>query len=272
MKKLMVFLAIAVALSACSQTGSNVSPADQTSASARGVAVDSFGKGTVITQDKLPQAARDFLTKTYPGYTFVQGVQGTDRAGATFFAAVIEQNGTRYHLHFDASGAVLPGRECKGGPGRGEANETTISQDKLPQAILNYLTTTYAGYTFVGAEQAADSAGVVLYYEVGIVQNGKPVRLNFDATGKLLERPKDGPGGPGGPGAPKGTSITADKLPAATNTYLTATYAGYTFKRAEQVITRDGVTLYAVAITQNGTEYFLLFNADGSFRAALKKK
>ncbi len=271
MKKLIITLAIAVALSSCSQIGNNVSPSDQAAASARGFAVDGFGKGSVITADKLPPAALDYLTKTYPGYTFVQGVQGTDRAGALFFAAVIEQNGTRYHLHFDASGAILPGRECKGGPGRGEANETTITQDKLPPTILDYLTTTYAGYTFLGAQQAADSAGVVLYYEVGIAQSGKPVRLNFDATGKLLERGKGGPG-QGGPDKPMGTSITADKLPAATTAYLTATYAGYTFKRAEQVTTRDGVTLYAVAITQNSTSYFLLFNADGSFRAALKKK
>jgi len=190
MKRLMLSVAMAIALSACNQN-ENVSPADQTSASARGFAVDGFGKGAVITADKLPQA------------------------------------------------------------------------------VLTYLTATYAGYTFVGARQAADSAGVVLYYEVGITQNGKLVRLNFDATGKLLERPK---GGPGRPDAPKGTSITADKLPAATTTYLTATYAGYTFKRAEQVTTRDGVTLYAVAITQNSTDYFLLFNADGSFRAVLKKK
>ncbi len=272
MKKLMGTLAIAVALSACSQTGRDVSPADQSSALARTGAVDSFGKGTVITADKLPQAARDYLAKIYPGYTFVQGVQGTDRAGAMFFAAVIEQTGTRYHLHFDANGAILPGRDCHGGPRNGEANETTISSDKLPQAIRDYLTATYAGYTFVGAEQAADSAGVVLYYELLIVQNGKPVRLNFDATGKLMERPKAGPGGPGAPGRPMGTSITADKLPAVTTTYLTATYAGYVFKRAEQVTTRDEVTLYVVAITQNNDTYFLLFNADGGFRAALKKR
>ena len=274
MKKIMLSMAIAIALSACNQNESNVSPDDQTTASARGIAVDGFGKGTVITADQLPQAALTYLSTTYPGYTFVQGVQGTDRAGATFFAAVIEQNGTRYHLHFDAAGAVLPGRECKGGPGRGEANETTITQDKLPQTILDYLTTTYAGYLFVGAQQAADSAGVVLYYEVGITQNDKAIRLNFDATGKLLERGKGGPGGhgPGGSGKPMGVSITADQLPPATTTYLTTTYVGYTFKRAEQVTTRDGATLYAVAITQNDTTYFLLFNADGTFRAALKKK
>jgi len=272
MKQILFSMAIAVTLLACNPNGTSVSP---DSGAARSSAVDSFGKGTVITADKLPQAALDYLTKTYPGYVFVQGVQGTDRAGATFFAAVIEQGGMRYHLHFDASGALVAGRGGRGGPGPNDANETTITQDKLPQTIRDYLTATYAGYTFVAAEQAADAAGVVLYYEVAILQGGKPVRLNFDATGKLLERPQGGPGGNHGPGpggAPTGTSITADKLPAAATTYLTANYAGYTFTRAEQVTTRDGVTLFAVAITQNGATYFLLFNADGSFRAVIKKK
>jgi hypothetical protein len=183
---------------------------------------------------------------------------------------VIEQGGVRYHLHFDANGALLPGRGHKGGPGPREANETTITQDKLPQAILDYLTTTYAGYTFVGAEQGADSSGVVLYYEVEIKQNSNNIRLNFDATGKLLERPKGRPEGPGKP--PMGTSITQDKLPQATLNYLTANYAGYSFVRAEQATTRDGATIYAVAITQSGTTYFLLFDANGAFVSVRKHK
>lgn len=270
-KQLLLGLLTAVLLTACDRN-STVQPDDQTTASARGTAVDGFGKGTIITQDKLPQTVLDYLTKTYAGYTFVQGVQGTDRAGATFYAVVIEQDGIRYHLHFDASGALQPGRGGKGGPGHKEANETTITQDKLPQTILDYLTTTYVGYTFGMAEQGADSAGVVLYYEVTITQNTTVIHLNFDATGKLLER-KSGKGGPGGHG-PKGaaTSVTQDKLLQPTLAYLTANYVGYTFVRAEQVTTRDGVIIYAVLIKQGDAPYFLLFDANGAFVSVRTRK
>lgn len=271
MKKQLMIGVVAAALLAGCDKNSAVQPDDtSTTAAARGAAVDGFGKGTVITQDKLPAAVVDYLNKSYAGFTFVQGVQGTDRAGATFYAVVIEQGGVRYHLHFDANGALQPGRGGKGGPGLKEANETTISQDKLPQAILDYLTTTYSGYTFDSAEQAADAAGVVLYYEVNIKQGDKLIHLNFDATGKLLERPKGGKGGRGPKGA--GTSITQDKLPATTLTYLTTNYAGYTFGRAEQVTTRDGVTIYAVMIRQGDTPYFLIFDADGAFVSVRTKK
>lgn len=271
-KQLMFGMAMVAMLTACNQN-SGVSPDDQaTVAAARGAALDGFGKGTLITQDKLPQATLDYLTKTYSGYTFVQGMQGAGRDGKTFYAVVIEQGGVRYHLHFDASGVLLPGRGRPGCPGPNEANETTIAQDKLPQTIRDYLTATYPGYKFGIAEQAADSAGVVVYYEVAILQNGKPIFLNFDATGKVLER-KGGPGGPGGHGNHgMGNSVAQDKLPQTTQDYLTKTYAGYTFKGAEQVSTRDGVTLYAVLIMQGTTPYFLIFDSTGAFVSVRTKK
>ena len=269
-KQLMLGMAVAALLTACNQNGV-ITPDDQTAvASARSSALDSFGKGTVITQDKLPPTVRDYLTKTYAGYTYVQGVQGTDRAGAAFYAVVIEQSGVRYHLHFDAAGALLPGRGHKGGPSMNEANETTITQDKLPKAVLDYLAATYAGYTFGMAEQGADAAGVVLYYEVSITQSGKLIHLNFDATGKLLERQKGDKGGHGPRGM--GADIAQDKLPQTVRDYLTKTYAGYAFGRAEQVTTRDGIVIYAVMIKQGGVGYFLLFDANGAFISVRTKK
>jgi hypothetical protein len=270
-KQIMMGMAVVALLTACNKD--RVQPTDQTTAaSARGSAVDGFGKGTVITQDQLPQTVRDYLSKTYVGFSFVQGVQGTDRAGATFFAVVIEQGGVRYHLHFDANGALQLGRGGKVGPGPKDANETTITQDKLPAKVQEYLTATYPGYTFGMAQQAADAAGVVLYYEVSITQNGNRIHLNFDATGNLLER-KGGRGGKGRRGLKgAGTAIAQDKLPQSVRDYLITNYVNYTFGRAEQVTTRDGVTIYAVMITQGGANYFLLFDADGKFVSVRTKK
>lgn len=265
----MMGLAVMALLSACNKD--SVQPDDQTTAaSARGSAVDGFGKGTVIAQDKLPQTVRDYLGKTYAGYTFVQGVQGTDRAGATFFAVVIEQGSVRYHLHFDENGTLQPGRGSKGGPGPKDANETTITQDKLPTKVQEYLKATYPEYTFGMAQQGADAAGVVLYYEVSITHNSKKIHLNFDATGNLLVRKEGGPGGHGSKGA--GTAIAQENLPQPVRDYLTTTYNGYAFGRAEQVTTRDAITVYGVKITHNRADYFLIFDKDGKFVSVRTKK
>lgn len=259
----MLGLVLAAMLGGCNQS-SNVTPATTTTATGAGrAAADSYGNGTTITADQLPAATTTYLTTNYAGYTLIQAVKGTDRMGATFFAVVIEQSGVRYHLHFDASGNFVASKGGHG-PGPGEANETTITVDKLPTAITDYLTATYAGYTLVSAEQAADSAGVVIYYETVITSGGKTFQLNFDATGKLLQR------GKGGGGKPVGTSLTADKLLPAITTYLTTNYAGYTFDEAYQATTRDGVTMYAVKITLSSVKYFLLFDANGAFVSVRK--
>lgn len=263
-KQILLALVLAATLGACNQNGTGVTPATTTTGAAR-AAVDSYGKGTIITADKLPAAVTTYLTTTYAGYTLVQAVQGTDRMGATFYAVVIEQAGVRYHLHFDASGKFIASKGGHG-PGPNEANETTITADKLPAAITDYLKTTYPDYTLVQAEQAADSAGVVIYYETVITSGGKTFQLNFDATGKLLQRGKERGGNP------MGVSITADKLLPAITTYLTKNYAGYTFGAAYQATTRDGVTIYAVMITQNATKYLLLFDANGVFISVRKPR
>ena len=265
-KQIMLGLVLAATLGACNQN-SNVTPTTTASAVAGAgrAATDSYGKGITITADQLPAAATAYLTTTYAGYTLIQAMQGTDRTGATFYAVVIEQNSIRYHLHFDANGAFVAGKGGRG-PGMNDANETTITADALPAAITTYLTTTYPGYVLVQAEQAADSAGVVIYYETVITANGKTFQLNFDPAGNLLKGGggKGGHGGPGG-GKPMGTSLTAAQLPATVTTYLTTNYSGYTFGQAYQATTRDGVTVYAVMITQNSTRYFLLFDANGAF-------
>jgi hypothetical protein len=265
-KQIMLGLILAVTLGACNQN-SNVTPTTTTSAivGAGRTTTDSYGKGTTITADQLPAATTTYLTTNYAGYTLIQAVKGTDRMGATFYAVVIEQNSVRHHLHFDANGAFVVSKGGHG-PGMNDANETTITADALPAAITTYLTTTYPGYTLVQAEQAADLAGVVIYYETVITVSGKTFQFNFDPAGNVLKGGggKGGPGGPGG-GKPMGTSLTAAQLPATVTTYLTTNYTGYTFGQAYQATTRDGVTVYAVMITQNSTRYFLLFDANGAF-------
>ena len=178
----------AITLNSCSQNA--VSP-DTTAASARAsstTAVSSTTANTevVITQDKLPAAVLTYLTTNYAGYTFVQAEQGTDAKGATYYEVQFTLNGVTKELHFDAAGAIQStGKGGHGGNAGGSGNtEVVITQDKLPAAALTYLTTNYAGYTFVQAEQGTDAKGVT-YYEVQFTFNGVTKDLHFDAAGAI---------------------------------------------------------------------------------------
>ena len=85
------------------------------------------------------------------------------------------------------TGAVLV-RQKRGGKGYGggsSSTEVVITADKLPAAALTYLTTNYAGYTLVQAEQGTITAGTV-YYEVKFTLNGRRKEIHFDANGALI--------------------------------------------------------------------------------------
>jgi hypothetical protein len=68
-------------------------------------------------------------------------------------------------------------------------------------------------------------------------------------------------------------SVAFALLPDSAKSYLTATYAGYTFKKAYKIVTAAGVTEgYVVAITFNGNPVALKFNATGGFVAVLEQR
>lgn len=196
-------------LAACNQT--NVDPSTNTLANARiaGVSNTSAVSGTcvrgnsetVIDASSLPAAVLTYLNTNYAGYTLVQAEQGTNQnGGATYYEVTFTYNGTTKELHFDMTGAVQTGDGHGhghgkgghgGGPGSGTAtagnSETVISQSQLPAAVGTYLSTNYAGYTFVQAEQGTDRNGAT-YYEVQFTYNGTTKELHFDANGNLLGR------------------------------------------------------------------------------------
>lgn len=142
---------------------------------------------TVVSASSLPTAVLTYLSTTYPGYTIVQAEQGTNlNGGATYYEVKFTYNGATKELHFDMTGAVIAtrGRNGKGKGGSGNT-EVVITADKLPAASLTYLSTNYAGYTLVQAEQGTTSAGVT-YYEVKFTYNSKIKEIHFDATGALI--------------------------------------------------------------------------------------
>ena len=188
---------ITVVVVACNQN--DVSPTNasvSTLATARigGVTSGTATRGnseTVITASELPAAVITYLSTNYAGYTLVQAEQGINgRDGSTYYEVTFTLNGTQQELHFDMTGAVVApshgrGKGHGGNGNGGSSNEVVITADKLPAAALTYLTTNYAGYTLVQAEQGTDSAGAV-YYEVKFTLNGVTKEIHFDAKGALI--------------------------------------------------------------------------------------
>ncbi len=143
------------------------------------------GNEVAITADKLPATVLAYLTSNFAGYTFVSAEQGTNKGGVTYYEVKFTVAGKTRELHFDMNGVVVTGGKGGNGGGNGNGNtEVVITKDQLPAAALTYLTTNYAGYTFVQAEKVTDSKGVVSY-EIQFTLNGKTTELHFDAAGAV---------------------------------------------------------------------------------------
>jgi hypothetical protein len=63
------------------------------------------GKGTVITQDKLPAIVTSYLTTTYPNYVFDKAFEHKDNGTLKGYMVVIDANLTKYAVLFDATGS-----------------------------------------------------------------------------------------------------------------------------------------------------------------------
>ena len=158
-----------------------------------------------------------------------------------------------------ASTSAVSGTCVKG------SSETVVSASSLPAAVLTYLSTNYAGYTLVQAEQGTNLNGGATYYEVKFTFNGETKELHFDMTGAVLAETGRGKGkGKGGSGGNTEVVITADKLPAAALTYLSTNYSGYTVVQAEQGTDSSGATYYEVKFTYNGKTKVIHFDANGA--------
>jgi hypothetical protein len=137
-----------------------------------------------------------------------------------------------------------------------------VAQANLLPAISTYLTTNYAGYTFVNAYSEAVS-GVINAYDVNITLNSIPYHVVFSATGVFVSVNSAGKGR-GKMNQTMATVAQADLL-ATIKTYLNTTYAGYTFINAYSETSNSVLTGYDVNITYNSVNYHVTFDATGTF-------
>lgn len=147
----------------------------------------------------------------------------------------------------------------------------SIAFSNLPAAAKTYLSTNYAGYTAQKAYVTKDSSGTVKGYVAIIQYNGKPIGVQFDASGafvRVLEQREGhdlhGDGFHQGGhfddrDGMKRDTIALSALPAAIKSYYTANYAKDTLVRAFRnrdssiIVLSSNNGLFATAFTATGT-------------------
>lgn len=226
-------------------------------------------KKVAVEFSALPANIATYLSANYSGYTFQKAFQISNKTTAALegYAVSVLFNGKPVALKFDSTGAfvkVLEIREGKSMKGAGfhkggcfdnrdGKQRDTLALTALPAAVKTYMTSSYAGDTLVHAIVNKDQSIVVISKNVNYFATA------FTSAGVFIKRLQL-------PAFPaKGRSIEASALPAATITYLTATYPNYVFKKAFEIKANNAVKGYLVIIDANLTKYAVHFDANGQF-------
>jgi len=158
---------------------------------------DGHDQGNAIAASTVPATIITYLNANYLGYS-IRGAETHSTNGilANYQVEII-QNGTLYELKFDAGGAIVSinsegtGKEDddhgQNDDEEHNGKDSTIVQSALPSAVGTYLTTNYAGYTFVSAKIQKNTAGAVTGYDVYFTIGGKKYEAEFDAVGAFIK-------------------------------------------------------------------------------------
>lgn len=151
---------------------------------------DGHRQENAIAASALPAAITNYLTANYPGYVFREAESRAANGVLVGYEVEIVLNNTEFELYFDAAGVFLrldSERNDKDDDDWDDDDKySAIAQSALPAAVTTYLTTNYAGYTFVSAEVEKNKAGVVIGYEVEFTLGGKKYEADFNAAGVFL--------------------------------------------------------------------------------------
>jgi len=125
----------------------------------------------------LPAAIASYFSTNYPQDTLLKALQ-------TFFGnyVVLSKNDSLYATLFNSSGAFISREVLLTKTGW----ISPISQSALPATILNYLTSTYPGYTFDKAFSITRN-GVLQGYVVVIDANNTKYGIEFDSGGNFVK-------------------------------------------------------------------------------------
>jgi hypothetical protein len=124
----------------------------------------------------IPSAVLTSFESAYPDDTLLHASVTPD----TTYILISADKGL-YATNISASGKVINRMEIQP-PGPAPM---PIPQDKLPAAILTYLTSTYPGYVFNGAF-VLNSKGAIAGYDVLITENSTNYDVRFDGSGNFV--------------------------------------------------------------------------------------
>ena len=143
-------------------------------------------KSTYLTASQLPATVRDYLGKSYAGYTFLKAESRQSRTGSVrHYTVEILTDNQRANLHFDSTGTFRDAHIRAAQPAK--AGVSYLSRTELPATVASVLTNQYANQTYVLGEQRTGPNGIE--YTVELATNNVLTRLHFDANGNVLLRP-----------------------------------------------------------------------------------
>lgn len=149
---------------------------------------DGHRQENAIAASALPAAITNYLSANYPGYVFKEAETLAANGKLVGYEVEIVLNNTKFELYFDALGTFLSlDSERNDKDNDDDDKYSAIAQSALPAAVTIYLTTNYAGYTFVSAEVEKNAAGTVTGYEVKFTLGGKAYEAEFNAAGAFIK-------------------------------------------------------------------------------------
>ncbi len=133
-------------------------------------------KDTVALAD-IPLAVTEYFVENYPSDTLLHASITPD---STYI--LISKNKGMYATAISKAGKLISRMQIMS-PGPAPK---AVAQDKLPSAVLTYLTTTYPGYVFNGAFVLDGPAGVQ-GYDVLITENSTNYDVRFNSSGSFVK-------------------------------------------------------------------------------------
>lgn len=205
----------------------------------------------------LPANIQSQLT----GYEFIGAVVKTNSDSKKTYFVTAKKDGIFYEFTYDNDGKLVKTDSID--PSKKPENKE-LKETDLPKVIQDYIKLTYKDWKF---EKAAVlmKATVIDSYSVILSKDKKLTLLLFDKDGKfvkateipVIQLPKI-----------EVNDLTVNAIPQTIKDYLTKTYTGWVFIKAN-ITLKDGVAeAYFINISVGTDKYQIFFDKDGKFLLA----
>jgi uncharacterized membrane protein YkoI len=252
--------------SACTKTNTtDVTPDVVTITPDAPVETGAGGGGSVIAETDVPQAAKDVIAATFPGYTLTKVERDTERNVVVYELHInngVQKKTLIYNKEWKLVATHVGGDHHTGGDHR----DTVIVHTALPKAVKDSLAKFFAGFTIVKITQERKNG--VTFFEVEVKNAAGKKTLIFDLMGHARKEEVEVEGVNTNPNENKdrdhNEGFKLAELSQLVKNYVKANYAGYVVEDVVKVV-KDKVTTYQVEIKLAKVEKTLIFDANWVF-------